>query len=226
MAELIYIDEQKAQAGQVLRRAVASGEFTQEQVYALEPESTLEGTIQKILELHCKVLITDYRLSDHKPDVEFNGAELVREFRDRFADFPCFVTTSFPDQAIEETIDTNLVFPKSDFLDREPQENSELPFFKRVRKKISEYERQVADAQSELQALSKLAIERDLEAHEAQRLLDLDSYLESVLGAQYAIEQHIKKRALEPFDRLIGQTEVLLNKIKSELAKPSKTGGS
>lgn len=226
MAELVYIDEQRAQAGQVLRSAVASGEFTRDQVWAIAPEGTLEDTIQQIVELHCKVLITDYRLSDHKPDVEFNGADLVRAFRDRFIDFPCFVTTSFPDQAIDETLDTNMVFPKSDFLDREEAQNSELPFFKRVRKKIAEHERQVAEAQAELEHLSSQALERDLDAGETQRFLDLDSYLEGVLGAQFAIERHVKVRALEPFDRLIGQTEELIEKIKNELGQPEDGGAS
>lgn len=226
MAELVYIDEQKAQAGQVLRSAVASGEFTPDQVRAIEPESTLDDTIQQIAELHCKVLITDYRLSDHKPDVEFNGADLVRAFRDRFAEFPCFVTTSFPDQAVDETLDTNMVFPKSDFLDREEAKNSDLPFFKRVRKKIAEHERQVADAQAELEHLSAQALERDLDASETQRFLDLDSYLEAVLGAQFAIERHVKVRALEPFDRLIGRTEELIERIKNELGEPEERGGS
>ena len=226
MAELVYIDEQKAQAGQVLRSAVASGEFTQEQVHAIPPEGTLEDTIQQIAELHCKVLITDYRLSDHKPDVEFNGADLVRAFRERFADFPCFVTTSFPDQAVDETLDTNMVFPKSDFLNREEAKSSDLPFFKRVRKKIAEHERQVADAQAELQYLSEQAQKRDLDAHETQRFLDLDSYLEAVLGAQFAIERHVKIRALEPFDRLIGQTEELIDRIRNELGKPDDNGAS
>ncbi|MBO6814519.1 MAG: hypothetical protein JJ891_06645 [Rhizobiaceae bacterium] len=226
MAELVYIDEQKAQAGQVLRSAVASGEFTKEQVSAISPEGTLEDTIQHIIESHCKVLITDYRLSDHKPDVEFNGADLVKAFRDRFADFPCFVTTSFPDQAVDETLDTNMVFPKSDFLDREEAKNSDLPFFKRVRKKIAEHERQVADARAELQKLSEQALERDLDASETQRFLDLDSYLEAVLGSQFAIERHVKLRALEPFDRLIGQTEELIDKIKNELGEPEPSGDS
>ena len=226
MAELVYIDEQKAQAGQVLRSAVASGEFTQDQVWAISPESTLEDTIQQVIELHCKVLITDYRLSDHKPDVEFNGADLVRAFRDRFADFPCFVTTSFPDQAIDETLDTNMVFPKSDFLNREEARNSDLPFFKRVRKKIAEHDRQVEAAKAELERLSSQALERDLDAGETQRFIDLDGYLESVLGAQFAIERHVKVRALEPFDRLIGQTEELIEKIKSELGQPKDRGES
>lgn len=226
LAELVYIDEQRAQANKVLRSAVASGEFTQDQVCAIVPESTLEDTIQQIIELHCKVLITDYRLSDHKDDVEFNGADLIKAFQDRFADFPCFVTTSFPDQAVDETLDTNMVFPKSDFLNREEARNSDLPFFKRVRKKISEHERQVADAQAELQRLSEQAFERDLDASETQRFLDLDSYLEAVLGSHYAIEQHVKRRALEPFGRLIGQTEDLIERIKNELGDSENSGGS
>lgn len=224
MAELVYIDEQVPQAGQVLRRAVASGEFTAEQVTALVPEGTLDATIQQIVEQHCKVLITDYRLSDHKPDVEFNGADLVRAFRKRFSDFPCFVTTSFPDQAVDETLDTNLVFPKSDFLDRDVAAESDLPFFKRVRKKIAEYEKQLDAAKEELRTLSQKAIAEDLDAAETDRLLKLDGFLEAALGANHSIEEHIKRRALEPFDSLIGQTEELIAKIREELGTEEQQG--
>lgn len=80
--------------------------------------------------------------------------------------------------------------------------------------------------QAELEHLSAQALERDLDASETQRLLDLDSYLEAILGAQFAIERHVKVRALEPFDRLIGRTEELIERIKNELGEPEERGGS
>ena len=83
---------------------------------------------------HCSALIADYRLSEHMAGVEFNGAELVQEYQRRFDRFPCFVATSFAEEAIQESIDTNIVFPKSDFLragGSGESPDSELPFFVR-----------------------------------------------------------------------------------------------
>ena len=174
MAELVYIDEQPAQARQVLRRAVASNEFTAKQVTFLVPASTLDETIEMILEHHCKVLITDYRLADHKADVEFSGTDLIRAFQARFAHFPCFVTTSFAEEAANEALDVNLIFPKSDFLDRGEAEASELPFFFRVRRKIAEYDAYVSRIDAQYRELSEKSEKQNLSANETQNLIELE----------------------------------------------------
>ena len=117
MTEIIYIDEQLDQRWEVIRAAVHSGFFTQDQVEAIEPSNSLDETIDTILGYKCKVLITDYRLNEHKAGVEFNGIDLIREFQKRFDMFPCFVTTSFAGAASEDGFDINIIFPKSDFKD-------------------------------------------------------------------------------------------------------------
>ena len=223
MVELVYIDEQPAQAHQVLRRAVSSNQFTEEQVTFLVPASTLDETIDMILEHHCKVLITDYRLADHKADVEFSGTDLIKEFRERFAHFPCFVTTSFAEEAANETLDINMIFPKSDFLVRGEDETSELPFFVRVRKKITEYETHVSEAENLYQQLNAKSEEENLSAEETQKLIELDNLIESFHGKQHAVESHLKEKALQPFGQLIGRTEELIQKIEAELASAPKS---
>ena len=42
MTELIYIDEQSSQGGEVLRAAVSSGFFTQDQVETFEPSNSVD----------------------------------------------------------------------------------------------------------------------------------------------------------------------------------------
>ena len=224
MVELVYVDEQEMQARQVLRSAVASKQFEQNEVKDLMPAPGLDETIQLVLAQDCKVLITDYRLSDHKPDVEFSGADLVREFQRRFDRFPCFVTTSFPEEAVTEPIDTNIIFPKSDFLggdaDVEEEQVSELPFFVRVRKKIAEYETFVSRSIQEWRKLlNKSRNEGELNSQDVERLLELDDMLEALHGKHVAVEHHLKRRAIEPFDRLIESTEKLIDKIESEIGR-------
>ena len=223
MTELVYVDEQDTQANQVLRSAVASGQFQRDEVAMLIPAASIEETIELILEHSCKVLITDYRLSDHKPDVRFTGTELVQAFRQRFARFPCFVTTSFAAEAINEAIDTNVIFPKSDFLDNTlPEEQvprSEIPFFLRVRKRIAEYDSFVDNTTSEWTELVAKSERGELSAAEAERVLLLDDIIEGLHGRDVAIETHIKRQALVPFQRLIGSAEALIEKIESEIGE-------
>ena len=224
MAELVYVDEQSGQARQVLRSAVASDQFTMEQVAEVMPAPGIDETIELILAHECKVLITDYRLSEHKADVEYSGADLVREFQRRFDRFPCFVTTAFAEEAVDEPIDTNIIYPKSDFLGRDPVPEegrmSDLPFFVRVRKKIAEYETYVSEAVQEWSALlAKSDAEGGLNAQDTERLLELDDALEALHGKHVAVEGHLKRNALESFDRIIEKTQVLIDRIEDEIER-------
>ena len=220
MVELVYVDEQEAQANQVLRSAVASDQFTQSEVEKVIPAATINETIGLILAHGCKVLITDYRLSDHKSDVQFTGADLIREFQKRFDRFPCFVTTSFAGEAVDDELDTNMIFPKSDFLNSDRFSNtsseSELPFFTRVRKKINEYERFVSHTTKEWEELSKKSEDEPLSAEEAERLIQLDDLVEAIHGRTHAVESHIKQKALEPFQLIIEKAEKLIQEIEDK----------
>ena len=216
MNEIIYIDEQPIQRREVQQAAVSSGFFTQDQVETLEPSNTVDETIDTILGYKCKVLITDYRLNEHKAGVEFNGIDLIREFQNRFLMFPCFVTTAFAGEASTAGFDINIIFPKSDFIDGK-NNASDLPFFERVRKKIKEYEHSLEQMTSKLRELSDKMLTEELSAHDVQKLLDLDSQLEAMLGANHSIPKHLKEEAMKPFRNLISKTEDLIEKIEVEL---------
>ena len=221
MKELVYVDEQEGQGYQVLRSAVASGQFTKEQVVSILPEASIEKTIDKILEYECKVLISDYRLSEHNSKVQFNGVELVKEYQIRYYRFPCFVTTAFAEEAIDENIDTNIVFPKSDFLGIELNSisGSDLPFFNRVRKKILEYDTFVSRLNEEWESLiDKKENNKNLNAKETQRLIDLDTKLESLNGRHLAVAKHLKDDdTMKTFNHMIQETKKLIEKIENEI---------
>ena len=59
MAELMYVDEQQTQVDQVLRSAVASGQFTQNEVKGIIPSANINETIEAIRSSQCKVLIAE-----------------------------------------------------------------------------------------------------------------------------------------------------------------------
>lgn len=221
MAELVYVDEQKSQGNEVVRSAVFSGHFAIDQVVALLPERTLEATVESVLAHHCKALIADYRLSEYKADVEFNGAELVQEYQRRFDRFPCFVATSYAGEAIRETIDTNIVFPKSDFLvsgsgGAEPSD-TELPFFLRVRRKVEEYGSYMEATVAEFNELADIEEQGTLSARQAERLVELDGLVEALRGKSVAMPRHLKGRPLAAFGELVGRAEDLAARVRQEL---------
>lgn len=222
MAEIVYVDEESAQANQVVRSAVASKQFTEDQVVSVIPEPTLDETVDLILTYRCKALIVDYRLSEHKADVEFNGVDLVREYQRRFDAFPCFVATSFAGQAIKERIDANIIFPKSDFLKARGNDeslNSELPFFMRVRRKIDEYESFVENSVSEFNELAATSEARELTVKEVERLIELDGVVERLGGKSTALPEHVKNESLATFGDLIEKAEALIARIKEEIGE-------
>lgn len=220
MAELVYVDEQRSQANQVVRSAVASGQFSAAQIAVVLPKHTLEGTIELILAHHSKALIADYRLSDHMSGVDFSGVDLVKEFQSRFYRFPCFVATSYAEEAVQESIDTNIVFPKSDFLragGADEALESELPFFVRVRRKVEEYESFVETTVAEFSNLAEKHESEELTVRQTERLVELDGIVERLRGRNAALPDHVKGRSLAAFGHLIERAEALAERVRLEL---------
>ena len=224
MAELVYVDEQQSQGHQVMRSAVASGQFTADQVTMILPEPSLEATIESIVAHHCKALIADYQLSEHMAEVNFNGADLVREYQRRFDGFPCFVATAFAEEAIQESIDTNIIFPKSDFLRAGGAGETldpELPFFVRVRRKVDEYESFVETTISEFNDLAAASEQGGLTVQQAERLVELDGIVERLRGKNAALPSHLKGKSLVAFGDLIDRAETLAERVRLELENRS-----
>ncbi len=202
MAELVYVDEQKSQAN----------------VAALQPQPTLEATIESILAHHCRALIADYRLSEHMAEVEFNGVELVLAYQWRFHRFPCFVATSFAGEAIQESIDTNIIFPKSDFLlAGGTGKETELPFFHRVRRKVDEYGSYLEATVAEFNKLAEADERGELTAKQVERLVELDAVVEALRGRNVAVPKHLKGEPLAAFGDLVGRAEALAERVRREL---------
>ncbi len=219
--DLLYIDEEQSQRSKVVRAADRSVFFTKDQIDVLAPKQTLDDTIQEIVDRKCKILISDYNLSENDPDVEFNGLELVQEFRRRYNSFPCLVITSHIDQAIAEHIDSDIIFPKSDFLDQDKDERSQsdFPFFQRVRMKIDDYKRLVERKEERLKELESKRQKHLLNSNEIEELIEIDSFLEASLGSHSSIPKHLKEKALGPFSDLVSKTEQLLEKIEKEISE-------
>lgn len=217
MVELVYVDEQRAEGNRIIRSAAASGYFEQSQVEFIEPLANIEDTLDEILSHHCKVLVTDYQLGHHNPDIAYTGADLVNAMKRRAKDFPCFITTSYAGDAANEDVDVLVIFSKSDILEDEEDENESLPFFKRVRRYVDSRQLKMQQISTRHDELTDLMKANELGADGAEELLALDNIIESSLAGDSAEPGHVKALALQPFGELVEKAQALINQIESEL---------
>lgn len=217
MTDLLYVDEDGSQGRRVMRAADRSDFFERSQVKHIEPLPTLEEMIEAIVAENCKVLVTDFDLSDEQIGVQYNGNDLVSEIRRRFEGFPCFVTTNYPEDAVGQNVDVSLIFPKNDYLDPDEAHSTSLTFFERVRQSIDDYGSKFERKSKRFEELHRLYSQRDLNLAEVDELLELDDFFENALNKTEAMPRVVKEKALAPFNELILRAGSLVEKIEKEL---------
>ncbi len=222
---LLYVDEEPDQGRRVLLAAFLSGHFGEDEVQTATPEPSLDAMIEKVIDSRCEVLVTDFRLSEYKADVQYTGLELIQEVQKHFEGFPCFLTTNYVPHALGQLHDVNLIFPKDDYLAEETppgdKDRSKLPFFLRVRTKIDEYRADRRRLEEEFQTLFERSQSETLSAEDLQALLDLDDRLERAIGGRVAaVPRLLKEEALGPFNDLLRRASDLAAEIEAELAQP------
>ena len=100
---ILFIDEESTQHDQfmdyfeqVCPEIVPQCEF---------PLATVDEMLQRIEELSPDAVVTDFRLNEMRIDihynVKYNGIDLINAIREQREGFPCFVITSFDDEAVK-----------------------------------------------------------------------------------------------------------------------------
>ena len=112
------------------------------------PLQTLDEMLDKVWSLCPDAIVTDFQLNDKRLDIDYtvkyNGVELIRAIREQREDFPCFVITSFDDEAVNGSDDVNLVYIK-DVLKHETN-NAKVIFAERVTQQIDKYRSRIEKA--------------------------------------------------------------------------------
>ncbi len=170
----------------------------------------------KIWSLCPDAIVTDFQLNEIKIDikytVKYNGINLLKAIREQREDFPCFVMTSFDDQAVNVSDDVNLVYDKSQ-LDA-TVENEKVTFAARVIQQIDKYRSRVANARIELKGLIDKRLSSDVNVYEEQRIIELDTFLERALGTQSSIPPELKTLSnLNRLNKLINKVDEILKRI-------------
>ncbi|MBY7831081.1 hypothetical protein KW441_21035 [Vibrio fluvialis] len=207
---ILYVDEQRDQLDDFQADAELSELF--EEVITLEPQKELAQMVNEIMALKVDAVISDFNLSE-AAIVNYNGDELLNAIQSIRFNFPCFLRTSYEDDAVSYSSDVNRVYVKDDSLTL----HSEANLFKRVAAQVRAYYRLYDGARNEHSELRAKQFEIGLDIKEAERLLELDDILESYISADQKTPSEVKKNALDRFDKLMESTDKLIEEIESKL---------
>ena len=205
---IAYVDEEKSERDNFFGDAFDSGLFAE--IYLVHPLEKLDDTISELLDLKIDALVSDYRLSDAAP-VGYSGEDIVERFQSIRRDFPCFIRTSHEDQALKTSGDVNRVYSKGT-----TSEHPSTSLFKRISLQVERYQRQVGEWQEELQQLLEVPAETR-NASDVERILELDSLLESSVGDDARIPVAVKEALFSTRDDLIAETQKLVDEMKRAL---------
>lgn len=212
--KILFVDEEKSQHDLFMNYMDAAPDDMV--VKCLFPESDIDTMVTRIDEEHPDAIVADYLLNDIKTDVNYNigynGTELLTEYRTMRPNFPCFVLTSYDEDAVYDTDDVNLIYVKSILTKEDPDIKSK--FYNKIHSQIQKYRTSIVDAQLELKSLLAKRADGSICLQEEQRLIDLDDFLEKSLDSYNAIPKEMKELSnLKNIAILIEKVDDLLKKL-------------
>lgn len=214
--KILFIDEEKRQQDEFADFM----DHYQDRVELIccYPLSTLVDTIAMIDELHPDAIVSDFKLNDIKDDIKYNvsfdGSELMDAYLDERPGFPCFVLTSFDDEAIYRSHDLNIVYLKRDL---HPSKDDKITFADRIIQKIVSYQTEISNAQERLNDLMELRRNNQATSKDEQELIELDSFLERSLGQKTQVPAGMKELSnMKRLNELIGKADAILAKLEGK----------
>ena len=213
--KIVFIDEEIDQQEMFVRHFKS---MCPESILMCEfPLKTVEEMRDRIWSLCPDAIVTDFRLSEIRSGVnytvKYNGIDLLKAIREQREDFPCFVITSFDDQAVDVSDDVNLVYDKSRLDTR--GENEKVTFAARVTQQIDKYRFRVENARIELKGLIDKRLSGDANVYNERRIIELDTFLEKALGAQSSVPPELKTLSnLDRLNKLLKKVDELLKRIQ------------
>ncbi|WP_337982981.1 hypothetical protein [Lysinibacillus sp. C5.1] len=202
MYRIAYIDDEED-----LVRQFQINTMEDFDVIELELRSDITEMQECIISSDISALVVDFLLNDTKPEIHYNGVELVEKIIGLREDFPIFILTSHEIEAENTSINPDVVYSKA-LVNQDPNR-----FNRKIKRKIENHNKEIEDARSEL--LELIAKSADLTLTEEERLIELDGFLEKSSNKITAIPEHAKELSYNKrLTELIDKTEQLLKAIK------------
>jgi hypothetical protein len=209
---IVYVDENENARKDFFSDAFFSEKFSD--ILVLPPRPTLHEMVEELLSYKFDALISDFRLADASV-VDYDGSQLVASFLAIRKEFPCFIRTSFDDDALHVVDDVNRVYSKLE---------NNIPgrsIFDRIVLQVIRQRQKLEASLAELENL--MAGEpAAMTPADVDRIVELDSYVEAYLGADHQAAVQLKKSVFmnglkSRQSDLIAETELLIRQIKGEL---------
>lgn len=221
MYKIIYVDEYGEDIEHFLDYFEEKDSKEIFKIVAIHPSETIEETIENIFSYSPDAIISDYMLNEYKTDIPYNvpytGVNLVEKILEFKIDFPCFVMTSYDDQAIKTSQDVNLVYIKDILHGSEAKTNAKANFLDTVENQIIHYMKRIEAAEDELDNLIERSTKRPLNGGEEERILELEQIIENATDKRCKIPKHLKElENLKHIHKMIENTDKLLEELKKE----------
>lgn len=220
MYKILFIDEEDDAIDDFKDYADETTTSEQILIVAEFPQPTLEEMIQTIIKINPDAIITDFMLNEKKTSikygVEYNGIDLVKNFTSKRDGFPCFVMTSFDDDAVKESDDVNIVYIK-EILHSEKSSNVKASFLEKVVSQIAHYRSRIESCENELKALIELRNNGKANISDENRIIALDQFLEQSIDRQSSIPMEFKELSnTNRLNEILLKVDNLLSKIKKD----------
>ena len=185
-------------------------------VICVFPSPTLNEMMEEIEQHQPNAIVVDFQLNDKKTDVDYNvcynGIELLKEIQAQKFDFPCFVLTSYYDDAVADSDDVNFVYIKKNL--HFSSDEGKVSFAQRVKSQIDKYLARIENAKAELSVLLEKRKSGKANVKDEGRIIELDSFLEKTMDATGAIPDEMKHLSnMERLNSLIDKVNQLICKF-------------
>ncbi|TQV63242.1 MAG: hypothetical protein FNT15_04450 [Sulfurovum sp.] len=209
--KILYVDEVESERNRFLRYMYTNDDEKEFNTVALEPEPELNKFLQSILDENFDAIITDHKLSEANPNIQYDGLELVEAILKVKIDFPCFVLTSFDDDAVRDGDDVNIVYIKGLMSN---EQGHLAKFIYKIKNQIKHHRKRIDNAKKELGELVKKDYRN---ASDEARLIELDTYIEKVTNIPSSLPSPLKSMEnLSELHKMINNTEKLLAELKGK----------
>lgn len=183
----------------------------------LFPAKTIEEMMDLLEKKHPDAVIIDYQLNDKKEDISYNvgynGVDLLNTIHNQLSDFPCFVLTSFDENAVVDSDDVNFVYVKK-VLQFSSANGEKVSFAQRVKSQIDKYRIRIAKARKDLLSLIEKREKGKATVLDEERIIELDTFLEKTYGKDNSIPSELKHTSnLEKLNSLIDKVDCLISKM-------------
>lgn len=217
--KVLYIDESQDDIDDFLDYLESKDSSKKFNVESLFPEPTLDEMIEVIFDQKSDAVVVDFKLNDLKSSISYNvpytGVDLAERVLEIKKDFPCFVITSFDNDAIRVSRDVKLVYFKGILHGDEERTEAKANFIDKIENQILHYRQEIDSTKIELNILEEKAKSQRLNSVEEARIVELDAFLEAVTNQKSMIPEQLKSyENLERLYKLIDNTDQLLKNLQ------------